>query len=363
MERLVLPYQAKFFDPGEFNLNIVTGFLDQNNKLTPENYFNKFNSSLAPLYVFHLRDKYGKKQMNFLEKIINSRTKRHLKTYIVYDFSYENGITADDWQSLEFTKELPSLILLNTSAQEPRELEYQSYPIEYIDFFALSAVERERLGTPVCKTPVSERKPNINLLLGRVYKNKRDEAIRNLYRRNLLNKETTGLIGNLNQLSIKTLRKCPTIKEYWGSADGVDLPFGIDDSSQGYATNCSVYENSQVSYVCETWEHEDYKANTFITEKTYRAILNKSPFVIQGEKGTLASLRSKGFKTFDNFIKEDYENDVDATIDAAERLLTLIPQYKDEIQHIVDRNYAVLQKLHRRQITKLNRAFEGLSSD
>lgn len=361
MERLILPDQASFFDPGRHNLNLVTGFLDQNNKLTPENYHSK--RQVAPLYVFLLRDKYDPKQMKFLEKLIKSRRRRHLKTCIVYDFSYENGMTSDIWQSLEFTKKLPSLILLNTSAQELRDLEYQSYPIEYIDFFALSAVERERLGTPVCKTPVSERKPNINLLLGRVYKNNRDKAIRNLYGRNLLNKETTGLIGRINQLSKKTLRKCPTIKEYWGSVDGVPIPPETRDSSQGYSTNCSVYENSQVSYICETWEHTDYKANTFITEKTYRAILNKSPFVIQGEKGTLDSLRSKGFKTFGNFIKEDYENDVDATIDAAERLLTLIPQYKDEIQYIVDRNYAVLQKLHRRQITKLNQAFEGLSSD
>lgn len=45
------------------------------------------------------------------------------------------------------------------------------------------------------------------------------------------------------------------------------------------------------------------------TEKTWKPILAEHPFVIQSGKGHLEILHELGFKTFDNFIDESYEND------------------------------------------------------
>ena len=46
----------------------------------------------------------------------------------------------------------------------------------------------------------------------------------------------------------------------------------------------------------------------FVTEKTFRPILHKRPFVIVGAPHSLKFLRSIGFKTFDKFWDESYDN-------------------------------------------------------
>lgn len=50
----------------------------------------------------------------------------------------------------------------------------------------------------------------------------------------------------------------------------------------------------------------DYKV--FHTEKTARSIVMGKPFIILGDKGSLQSLKRLGFKTFDSFWSEDYDN-------------------------------------------------------
>jgi hypothetical protein len=45
----------------------------------------------------------------------------------------------------------------------------------------------------------------------------------------------------------------------------------------------------------------------YLTEKTFRAILYKRPFVILGAPGSLAQIKKLGFKTFDHLWNEDYD--------------------------------------------------------
>jgi len=44
------------------------------------------------------------------------------------------------------------------------------------------------------------------------------------------------------------------------------------------------------------------------SEKTVSALLSNRPFIIIGAYGSLRTLKEKGFKTFDNFIDESYDN-------------------------------------------------------
>lgn len=55
-------------------------------------------------------------------------------------------------------------------------------------------------------------------------------------------------------------------------------------------------------------EHEGWWNTIFITEKTWRCMFNKRPFIIVGNKGTLAHLHSLGFKTFPHIFDESYDN-------------------------------------------------------
>ena len=46
----------------------------------------------------------------------------------------------------------------------------------------------------------------------------------------------------------------------------------------------------------------------FITEKTYRNIKYKKPFIIMGQHISLASLHKLGYKTFHPLIDESYDS-------------------------------------------------------
>lgn len=65
-----------------------------------------------------------------------------------------------------------------------------------------------------------------------------------------------------------------------------------------------------------------YAAEKFLTEKTYKPILAKHPFIMVGRPGYLKILRDCGFKTFHPFIDETY----DTVSDDDERMFLIIQE-------------------------------------
>ena len=70
-------------------------------------------------------------------------------------------------------------------------------------------------------------------------------------------------------------------------------------------TFCDFYNNCAIDIVTETVFHYPHPQ---ITEKTLRAIMQQRMFLIVGPTGSLANLKNKGFKTFDPWIDEDYDD-------------------------------------------------------
>lgn len=77
------------------------------------------------------------------------------------------------------------------------------------------------------------------------------------------------------------------------------------------------FDNSYFSLVQETFYDNsldsssgdiEFYESIFITEKTYRPIYFKHPFIMLGVKGTLAGLRKYGFKTFSPYFDESYDD-------------------------------------------------------
>ena len=68
------------------------------------------------------------------------------------------------------------------------------------------------------------------------------------------------------------------------------------------------YRDTSFSIVCETHFTNDI---LFVSEKVWKPIVNGHPFVIVGTSGTLAYLRSLGFRTFTPIINEYYDELVD----------------------------------------------------
>lgn len=75
------------------------------------------------------------------------------------------------------------------------------------------------------------------------------------------------------------------------------------------------YENSYFHLVTETF----FGANVFLSEKIFKPIANLQPFLVFGDYLTLVELRKLGFKTFEPFIDESY----DLEIDPKKRILLL----------------------------------------
>ena len=68
--------------------------------------------------------------------------------------------------------------------------------------------------------------------------------------------------------------------------------------------NPDFYQNAYFNFVVETHFDND---TIFLTEKTFKPILNLQPFVIIGNPGSLQLLKDLGYKTFETVIKEDYD--------------------------------------------------------
>jgi hypothetical protein len=65
--------------------------------------------------------------------------------------------------------------------------------------------------------------------------------------------------------------------------------------------------------VLETHFDADGSSGAFLTEKTFKCIKHGHPFVLFAPAGSLASLRSMGYRTFDTAIDTSYDRITDNT--------------------------------------------------
>lgn len=67
------------------------------------------------------------------------------------------------------------------------------------------------------------------------------------------------------------------------------------------------YTESYCSIVIETHFDTDQSGGAFLTEKTFKCLKHGHPFVLVGPAGSLAQLRSLGYRTFDHAIDPSYD--------------------------------------------------------
>lgn len=103
-----------------------------------------------------------------------------------------------------------------------------------------------------------------------------------------------------------------------------------------------IYNNSWLEIVPEG-EHKDFY---YITEKTVKPIVTKTPFLVLSTPGFLEFLRTQGFKTFSPYIKEDYDSEpdmskrVDLVLDSLEEAIHYgAERVYQKTRHILEHNY------------------------
>ena len=158
---------------------------------------------------------------------------------------------------------------------------------------------------------------------------------------------------NNNLTIIEILKRAEAVKQlppmYLDTDDLVTNRADQTRSTDNY------YLNTYFSVVTETTYHTNpgYNGVPFLSEKVFKCIAMKHPFILVTVPNSLQYLKQLGYKTFDSIIDEQYDEELDdgkrmiKIVDEIERLsnLTEVELFKflTEAKAICDYNYQLLK--------------------
>jgi hypothetical protein len=106
-------------------------------------------------------------------------------------------------------------------------------------------------------------------------------------------------------------------------------------------------QNTAIHLVAETIFHE---SKIHVTEKTFKPIVMKQPFIVFSGPGTLQYLKSYGFRTFDCIWDESYdlEQDHDTRLEKIINIIKDLSRKSDkEFENIIDKCREIVDHNHR----------------
>ena len=124
----------------------------------------------------------------------------------------------------------------------------------------------------------------------------------------------------------------------------------LDDNFYINRFNPEVCLDTWVNVIPEA-SYGDLDGNVFLSEKTFKPIVCHHPFIILGSKGSLKELRKLGYKTFDGWIDESYDEldtweRFEAIIEAIKKIDAIedkLEWYKS-MEPIIKHNYETLKR-------------------
>ena len=78
--------------------------------------------------------------------------------------------------------------------------------------------------------------------------------------------------------------------------------------------SAKLFDSTYCSIILETLFDADGSGGAFLTEKTFKCLKHGHPFILVGPAGSLAALRSLGYRTFDHAIDTSYDLIQDNTL-------------------------------------------------
>ena len=160
-------------------------------------------------------------------------------------------------------------------------------------------------------------------------------------------------IENLNLAAKDNLISQDIATNAINTLDKVQFPLRIDYKNEPTIPNqsmvLSAVEQTQESFVYVVTETCFWETKCHLTEKIFKPIVSKMPFILVGCAFNLEYLKSYGFKTFDRWFDESYDKITDPILrlDAISNLLKSICSYSNEelekmlveMQEVIDHNY------------------------
>lgn len=146
---------------------------------------------------------------------------------------------------------------------------------------------------------------------------------------------------------IKNIERAKKINEFFQT---MEFEINVDDrnleNNQASDFDYSTHHKTFISLVSETNANSD---NLFFSEKIYKPIVAKQPFIIYGNPNSLKYLKSLGFKTFDKWIDESYDSEIvfekrlDMIIKLCEDISNMnisdLYQIREEMFSVLEHNY------------------------
>jgi len=173
-----------------------------------------------------------------------------------------------------------------------------------------------------------------------------------LLSRNIIKKELFDPFTQISQPSKLHIAK---------NLSNIDLPIVLDNIDYRNAS-ASIPKHMHSSIWSVVTETVFYDEKLHLTEKIFKPIAIKRPFILVGAPGNLAYLRSYGFRTFGEFIDESYDDESDPDIriqkitNQIQRLCSLSWQENldmfDQMQSILDYNHEHFFNSFRKIITE-----------
>jgi len=279
-----------------------------------------------------------------------------LPVKMIIDNSMEGLVNIDDLYSRGFGGvEFDDMMFVHNSGMKHLNTKTISNNC-YIDFHAIDAYHKCILRNhSLNNSPVSTRINRLNLLIGKIkVKYSRFLTTFYFYKYGLLDGAVLGIhahpadfLSMMEKYSIGDVDFYNNIITHLGAADNTPLWETNEGLTaiDGWPYDSNIYKRSSVSYICETYDI-DKGATLLNTEKFYRSITNRHPFVIQSAPGYIQKINSMGYETFSPIIDEGYNtydkldfSHVEPTVLAAKDFLSKVPSHTEKLQEIVDHNF------------------------
>lgn len=236
------------------------------------------------------------------------------------------------------------------------------YPIIFNPYFQFTMATHIISSKSVVSNYIpSTSKTNLFLFLNGQPRTHRIYLLFNLFKRKILEKCTYSFFYSLHQMKdliqkTKSVDLKEKILHQIDELEVLELPkiltINPDDRLSQHSISkedLSIFDSTYISLIAETIFFKKDKLDDFthgywtkhldglfLTEKTFRAIACKHPFIIASRPHSLKALRQLGYQTFSSYIDESYD-DIEDDYKRLDKILHIMENLSNKDQEFWDR--------------------------
>lgn len=134
--------------------------------------------------------------------------------------------------------------------------------------------------------------------------------------------------------------------------------------SNGYPYDVRLYEDTSFSIITESdfaWGIDgEVRWLPKLTEKTYKVMANKHPFIVCWYPGMIKKIEELGFKSFKEYLPfpnyneiPDLHERINCTVENIKSFHLIKDNYRVEIEHDIEHNYRLLSEMFKTEFQKI----------